>query len=124
MSEEENLPPEGGEKEAKEVKRGPNQQIVVVTENGFGARMSLSDFRVARRGTKGMKSFLLLDDAKTPRGLIVDTKPVKNGELIFVQTAQGLGGLLQVDDIPLKARARQGVVLMKLNEGDKIVSIA
>jgi len=104
----------------RETVHGPEQQILIVTDKGFGTRTTLAEFRVSHRGTKGNKAMTVNEK----NGQIVGIKNVNDGELFFLGTKDGLGALLPVDAVPFKARGRFGVVLMKLNEGDVVTTVA
>ena len=104
----------------RETVHGPEQQILIVTDKGFGTRTTLAEFRVSHRGTKGNKAMTVNEK----NGNIVGVKNVNDGELFFLATKNGQGAILPVDSVPLKARGRFGVVLMKLDEGDCVTSVA
>lgn len=115
-------PVETPKQEAVESKteRGPDQQIMVVTNLGFGTRTTLSEFRIAHRGTKGNKTMTLNEK----NGHIIGVKKVGPGDVMFLITKNGQGAVLSVDDVSVKARGRFGVRLMKVDEGDAVVAIA
>lgn len=115
-------PVEVPQQEAVETKteRGPDQQILVVTDLGFGTRTTLAEFRISHRGTKGNKTMTLNEK----NGHIIGVKNVKDGEVFFLTTKNGQGAVLPVDSVPLKARGRFGVRLMKVDDGDCVVSVA
>ena len=103
----------------REVEKGPEQQILIVTDKGFATRTKLSEFRVSHRGTKGTRAMFLNEKNGNP----VATKMVDDDDLVFVITKLGQGGLVAVSEIKLMGRGKSGVKLMSLDEGDEVVAI-
>ena len=99
--------------------RGPAQEILVVTDLGFGSRTSLSEFRISHRGTKGNKTMTLNEK----NGNIIGVKCVKEGDVVFLVTKKGQGAIIPIDALSLKARGRFGVRLMKVDEGDSVIAV-
>ncbi len=96
------------------------QDLLVVTENGFGKRTSIEDYRVTNRGGKGIKT--LKKTAKT--GRIIGAKMVDENNEIMLISLEGIMIRLPVADISCMGRDTQGVILMKLGEDDKVVAAA
>lgn len=94
--------------------------ILVVTENGFGKRSDLNDYRVTHRGGKGIIAVKVND--KT--GDMVAIKEVLDNDDIMIVTTKGYLIRHHVKDIRVMGRQAQGVKLIKLNHGDKIASVA
>lgn len=106
----------------RETTYGPDEQIVIVTDKGQATRTTFKEFRVSNRGTKGSIAMYLGENQKN--GNTVAVKKVKDGDLIFILTLKGQGALIPVDLIPLKGRGKAGVILMNIDEGDAVVSVA
>ena len=102
-----------------EVEKGPEQQILVVTDKGFATRTKLSEFRVSNRGTKGSRAMFLNEKNGNP----IATKMVDEEDLVFVLTKLGQGALVVVNQIRLMGRGKAGTKLVSLNDGDEVVGI-
>lgn len=100
------------------VKKGAD--IVLATEKGYGKRTALRLFRPQRRGGKGLKAI----NISTKNGQVIGAKVVVADEELMMLTGNGIVIRLAVEDISKQGRYSRGVVLMKLDEGDRIVSIA
>lgn len=94
--------------------------LVLATEKGYGKRTALELFKVQKRGGKGLKALNLSD--KT--GSVIGAKVVVDDEELMLLTGNGIVIRLAVEDISRQGRYARGVVLMRLDEGDRIVSIA
>ena len=104
---------------AQKAERGPNQQILIVTDKGHGIRTNLTEFRKAHRGTKGTRAMTLNEK----NGHIVAVKPVKDGDTVAILTKNGQAGLFGIDDVTLRGRGVAGVKLMTLADGDSVVAV-
>jgi len=120
MSEEEETALDEAEENEADAKRGPKEDILIVTDKGFGIRTSLSEFKIMHRGRKGTRAILLNEK----NGHAIGVKQVKDGDLVFLLSAMGQGNIIEIDDVKWTARARTGITLMKLDEGDQIIAIA
>jgi len=97
---------------------GTDATLLAITENGFGKRTELDEYRVQTRGGKGVITYKV-----TPKtGKIIGIKIVKENEDIMLITDTGTIIRLNVKDISILGRNTQGVTLMRTNEG-KVVSI-
>ena len=94
--------------------------ILVVSENGYGKRSSLDDYRMTNRGGKGVKSMNVTD--KT--GKVVAIKAVKESDELIITNKSGITIRMKVSDIRVMGRATQGVRVIKLDEGDSIADVA
>ncbi len=95
-----------------------NATLLAITENGFGKRTELDEYRVQTRGGKGMLTYKV-----TPKtGNIVGIKIVDGTEDIMLITDKGTIIRLSTKDVSVLGRNTQGVTLMRTNEG-KVVSI-
>jgi len=99
--------------------RGPNQQVLIVTDKGYGIRTTLSEFRKAHRGTKGTRAMNLNEK----NGFIVGVKNVKDGDTVTILTKKGQAGLFGIDEIKLKGRGIAGVRLVTLADDDQVVAV-
>ncbi|WP_347159189.1 DNA gyrase subunit A [Pontibacter chitinilyticus] len=97
-----------------------NTELLVVSENGFGKRSLLDEYRITNRGGKGVKTLNVTD--KT--GKLVAIKGVVDTDDLMIINRSGITIRLNVSDIRVIGRATQGVRLIKLNEGDQISSVA
>ena len=92
--------------------------LLAITENGFGKRTELEEYRVINRGGKGVITYKI-----TPKtGEIVGIRIVGESDDIMLITDTGTVIRLNVSEISILGRSTQGVTLMKTNEG-KVVSI-
>jgi len=94
--------------------------LLVVTENGFGKRTELSEYRVQSRGGKGILTYKVTE--KT--GKIAGIKVVNEGDDIMLISDDGTLIRMCARDISVLGRATQGVTLMRMDEGNKVVSVA
>ena len=95
-----------------------NATLHAITENGFGKRTELDEYRVQTRGGKGILTYKIT--AKT--GNIVGIRITTDEEDVMIITENGTIIRLEVKDINILGRTTQGVTLMRTNEG-KVVSI-
>ncbi|MBP7435340.1 MAG: DNA gyrase subunit A [Bacteroidales bacterium] len=98
-----------------------NQQILVISEKGYGKRSLLSVYRKTHRGAKGIKAMNTTD--KT--GNLVSIIDVDNpDDDIMIITKNGIGIRLNISNMPLLNRVTQGVRIINLNSDDAIASVA
>ncbi|WP_299821976.1 DNA gyrase subunit A [uncultured Pontibacter sp.] len=97
-----------------------NTELLVVSENGFGKRSLLDEYRITNRGGKGVKTMNVTD--KT--GNLVAIKGVIDTDDLMIINRSGITIRLRVSDIRVIGRATQGVRLIKITEGDQISSVA
>jgi DNA gyrase subunit A len=97
-----------------------SQDILVVSENGFGKRSKIDDYRVTHRGGKGVKTINITE--KT--GSLVTIKSVFDNDDLMIITQAGLIIRVPVSTIRMTGRAAQGVKLINLREDDSIASVA
>ena len=96
------------------------EDILVISENGYGKRSKLEDYRVTNRGGKGVKTLNITD--KT--GKLISIKSVSDDNDLMIITEHGLTIRLAVNTISLLGRATQGVRLINLKDVDRIASVA
>ena len=95
-----------------------NATLLAITENGFGKRTELDEYRVQTRGGKGVTTYKI-----TPKtGNLVGIRVATDDEDVMLITDNGTIIRLNVKDISILGRSTQGVTLMRTNEG-KVVSI-
>lgn len=97
-----------------------NEDILVVSENGYGKRSKLEDYRLTNRGGKGVKTINITE--KT--GPLISIKSVDESNDLMIITQNGLTIRMSVANMRVIGRAAQGVRLINLKEGDKIASVA
>ncbi|CAH2559987.1 DNA gyrase subunit A [Cardinium endosymbiont of Oedothorax gibbosus] len=94
--------------------------VLVVSENGYGKRSPLADYRITKRGGKGVKTLQITE--KT--GKLVAIHAVKNQDELMIMNQSGVAIRIEVSTLPLIGRATQGVRLIRLSQNDKIASVA
>ncbi|MFZ9942210.1 MAG: DNA gyrase subunit A [Bacteroidia bacterium] len=97
-----------------------SETILVVSENGYGKRTDLDDYRVTNRGGKGVKTLNITD--KT--GNLVAIKSVFENDELMIINKSGICIRMPIKDIRVMGRATQGVRVIRLNEEDQIASVA
>lgn len=98
---------------------GGQATLLAITENGFGKRTELDEYRVQIRGGKGVITYKI-----TPKtGRLVGVRIVTDEDDVMLITDTGTIIRLQVKDISVLGRSTQGVTLMRTNDGGKVVSI-
>ena len=95
-------------------------EILVVSENGFGKRSSLDDYRTTNRGGKGVKTLSITD--KT--GELVSIKNVSDLDDLMIINKSGIAIRMDVADLRVMGRATQGVKLINLKGSDTIAAVA
>ena len=98
-------------------KNPPN--LLVVSEKGYGKRSELEDYRVTKRGGKGVKTLNVTE--KT--GKLVAIKDVVDGDELMIINKSGIAIRTSVDALRVMGRATQGVKLIKLNKDDEISAV-
>lgn len=94
--------------------------ILVVSENGYGKRSELEDYRVTNRGGKGVKTIQITE--KT--GVLIAIKNVRDTDDLMIINKSGIILRMAVKDLRVVGRATQGVKLINLKNNDAIASIA
>lgn len=93
--------------------------LLVVSEKGYGKRSSLDDYRITKRGGKGVKTILVTE--KT--GKLVAIKQVSDQDELMIINKSGISIRIRVEELRVMGRATQGVRVIKLNEDDAITSV-
>jgi len=94
--------------------------VLVVSENGYGKRSSIGDYRITNRGGKGVKTINVTD--KT--GKLIALKDVSDQYDLMIITQAGNVLRIPVSSLRVMGRATQGVRLINLRENDSIASVA
>jgi DNA gyrase subunit A len=94
--------------------------ILVVSENGYGKRSSLEDYRITNRGGKGVKTISITE--KT--GNLVSIKNVTDDDDLMIINKSGIAIRMAVADLRVMGRATQGVKLINLKANDSIAAVA
>ena len=94
--------------------------ILVVSENGYGKRSSLDDYRITNRGGKGVKTISITD--KT--GKLVTIKTVSDTDDLMIINKSGIAIRMEVAALRVMGRATQGVRLINLKGDDTIAAVA
>ena len=98
---------------------GSGATLLTITENGFGKRTELDEYRVQTRGGKGVITYKI-----TPKtGKLVGVKIANGNEDVMLITDTGVVIRLNVSEVSVLGRSTQGVTLMRTNDGGKVVSI-
>ena len=98
----------------------PNDNILVVSEKGFGKRSLLEDYRITNRGGKGVKT---LNITEKTGGLIAIQRVTDDDDLMIINRS-GIAIRLHVDTLRVLGRATQGVKLISLGEKDMIAAVS
>ena len=96
------------------------EDILVVSENGYGKRSSIEDYRITNRGGKGVKTISITD--KT--GELVAIKSVSDSDDLMIINKSGIAIRMGVEDLRVMGRATQGVRLINLKDNDSIAAVA
>jgi DNA gyrase subunit A len=94
--------------------------LFTITENGYGKRSLLEAYRLVRRGGKGVRNII----TNERNGNVVCTSVVKDGDELILVSEKGIVIRMKAEDISMIGRNTQGVRVMKLLVGDKVVGIA
>ena len=97
-----------------------DDEILVVSENGYGKRSSIEDYRITNRGGKGVKTISITE--KT--GGLVAIKNVTDSDDLMIINKSGIAIRMSVEDLRTMGRATQGVKLINLRENDSIAAVA
>ena len=94
--------------------------LLVITENGYGKRTRVSDYPVKGRGTMGVKTAQLVEG----KGRLAGARIVREGYQVMLISDAGTVIRIPVDGIRRAGRATQGVIVMRLREGEKVATLA
>lgn len=97
-----------------------DEEILVVSENGYGKRSSIDDYRITNRGGKGVKTISITE--KT--GGLVAIKNVSDSDDLMIINKSGIAIRMSVEDLRVMGRATQGVKLINIKGNDSIAAVA
>ena len=98
-----------------------DKTVLSITENGYGKRTPIEEYRITNRGGMGIRNYMVTD--KT--GPVVGMKVVDGTEDLLLVTAAGILIRTPVENIRVAGRATQGVIVMRFKEeGDQVISMA
>ncbi|MBD0778846.1 DNA gyrase subunit A [Maribacter sp. ANRC-HE7] len=97
-----------------------DEEILVVSENGYGKRSSIEDYRITNRGGKGVKTISITE--KT--GGLVAIKNVSDSDDLMIINKSGIAIRMSVEDLRVMGRATQGVRLINIKGKDSIAAVA
>jgi len=97
-----------------------DENILVVSENGYGKRSSLEAYRLTNRGGKGVKTISITE--KT--GKLVTINSVSDNDDLMIINKSGIAIRMRVEDLRVMGRATQGVKAISIKEGDGIAAVA
>jgi len=93
--------------------------LFTITENGFGKRSPIDEYRLTHRGSKGVRTIV----TNKRNGNVVFVSQVTDDHELIITTEHGMTVRVPVRDIREQGRNTMGVRIMRLNEGDKVVSV-
>ena len=96
------------------------QDILVVTEKGYGKRTDINEYRLTHRGSKGVKTLNITDK----NGTIVAFKTVTDDKDLMLITDQGIVIRISADKVSKMSRVTQGIRLMNLREGQRVSTVS
>jgi len=99
---------------------GEEGNLLTITENGFGKRSPISEYRKTHRGSKGVRTIV----TNKRNGQVIYVKEVVDEDEIMLTSKEGMVVRIPVKDLRIQGRNTMGVRIMRLNEGDKVVSVA
>ncbi|HDD57716.1 MAG TPA: DNA gyrase subunit A [Thermoplasmatales archaeon] len=99
---------------------GEDGDLLTITENGYGKRTSIKEYRKTHRGSKGVRTII----TNERNGRVIFVKEVKDDDEVMITSKEGMMIRIPVKDIRRQGRNTMGVRIMKLNEGDKVASVA
>jgi DNA gyrase subunit A len=99
---------------------GEDGNLLTITENGFGKRSPIQDYRKTHRGSKGVRTIV----TNERNGKVLFVREASDEEEIMLTTKNGMMVRIPIKDIRIQGRNTMGVRIMRLNKGDKVVSVA
>ena len=97
-----------------------NKLLLVVTENGYGKKTSISEYRETKRGSKGVKTINLSEKS----GKVIGFKSTDNDKDLMIITENGIIIRMDVNNISEMGRVTKGVKLINLKNNNKVASIS
>ena len=99
---------------------GEEGNLLTITENGFGKRSPIQEYRKTHRGSKGVRTII----TNERNGKVLYVKEVVDEDEIMLTSKDGMMVRIPVSGIRVQGRSTMGVTIMRLNKGDKVVSVA
>jgi DNA gyrase subunit A len=99
---------------------GEEGNLLTITENGYGKRSSIQTYRKTHRGSKGVRTIV----TNERNGKVLFVRETIDEDEIMLATKDGMVVRIPVKDIRIQGRNTMGVRIMRLNKGDKVVSVA
>jgi len=112
----------GDEVVSMELDIDQQRKMMVITENGFGKRTPLEEYRLQARGGKGVATYDKSKFGKT--GMLVGATLVSEDDEVMVINSNGVIIRIRADEVSTLGRTTQGVKIMKVEKGNRIVSFA
>ena len=104
-----------------EIARAENDSdLLVVTENGYGKRTRVDEYPVKGRGGLGVKSVQLTE----AKGQLAGARVVRDGYQVMLISTGGTVIRMPVEDVKRLGRSTQGVIVMRLREGERVSALA
>ncbi|MBW2963152.1 DNA gyrase subunit A [Candidatus Woesearchaeota archaeon] len=97
-----------------------DKSLLTVTEKGFGKRSKVSDYRLINRGGRGVINLKITEK----NGKVIAVKSVIDDDQLMFISKHGIAIRMKARDISVIGRATQGVRIMRLGEGDKVMAVA
>ena len=94
--------------------------LLTITENGYGKRSPISEYRKTHRGSKGVRTII----TNERNGQVIYVRELTDDDEIMLTSKKGMVVRIPVKDIRIQGRNTMGVTIMRLNEDDKVVSVA
>jgi DNA gyrase subunit A len=101
-------------------KNNPSVSVLVISENGYGKRSPVQDYRLVNRGGRGVTTM----DVTDKTGKVVTIKSVSDSDDLIITTISGITIRMSAADIRVQGRATQGVRVIRLDEGEEIADVA
>ena len=97
-----------------------DEQVLIVTEKGYGKKTPIDEYRLTHRGSKGVKALNVTEK----NGMLVSLKAVTGEEDLVIITDSGIVMRMAMDQISTLGRATQGVRLIKLKDDQKVATVS
>jgi DNA gyrase subunit A len=99
---------------------GEEGNLLTITENGYGKRSPIQEYRKTHRGSKGVRTIV----TNERNGKVLWVREVEEDDEIMLTSREGMMVRIPVNGIRVQGRNTMGVTIMRLNEDDKVVSVA
>ena len=95
------------------------KEVLTITEKGYGKKTPVEEYRITNRGGLGIKNYMVTDMT----GPVVGIKVVDGTEALLLVTQAGILIRTPVESIRTGGRATQGVIVMRIDDGNQVVSL-